>query len=206
MKKKTPLILLMLLSVALSTHAVTIDDIAYILNENDMTAEVTSGGNYSGEVVIPSSVTTNNGKTYSVTSIGYSAFWGCSGLKSVTIGNSVTSIGGYAFYQCTSLTSMTIPNNVTTIGKYAFDGCSGLTSVHISDLSAWCNIDFKNHSNPLYYAHHLYLNEMEIIDLVVPNSVTSIGNSAFSGCSGLTSVTIPESVTSIGESAFSGCI
>ena len=137
---------------------------------------------YTGSVVIPSSVV-YQGNTYGVTSIGSDAFRNCSGLTSVTIPNSVTSIGGMAFWNC-----------------------SGLTSVNISDLAAWCNIKFGgDSSNPLYYAHHLYISGKEITNLVIPNSVTSICNYAFQECSGLTSVTIPNSVTSIGQQAFSGC-
>jgi len=138
-----------------------------------------------------------------VTSIGDRAFDYCSGLTSITIPNSVTSIGDYAFENCSGLTSITIGNSVTSIGGWAFSGCSGLKSVYISDLAAWCNISFSD--NPLYYAHHLFLNGEEIKDLVIPNSVTSIGGSAFSGCYGLTSITIPNSVTSIGREAFYGC-
>ena len=142
----------------------------------------------------------------SVTSIGNYAFCGCYGLTSVTIGNSVTSIGIYAFGACKSLTAITIPNSVTSIGNNAFDTCQGLTSVHISDLAAWCNISFySSYSNPLSYAHHLYLNGTEVTDLVIPNSVTAIGSYAFYGCSGLTSVTIPNSITSIGTDAFRVC-
>jgi len=142
----------------------------------------------------------------SVTSIGGSAFSGCSGLTSVAIPNSVTSIGGSAFYGCSGLTSVTIPHSVTSIGGSAFYGCSGLTSVHISNIAAWFKISFSNlYSNPLSNAHHLYLADEEIKDLVIPSSVTSIGESAFYGCSGLNSVTIPNSVTSIGDYAFSDC-
>ena len=139
----------------------------------------------------------------SVTSISNSAFESCSGLTSVTIPNSVTSIGDYAFSYCTDMTSVTIPNSVTTIGEYAFLSCVGLTSVHITDIAAWCKISFG--SNPLENACHLFLNGEEIKDLVIPNSVTAIGDHAFNFCTGLTSVTIPNSVTSIGEAAFSGC-
>ena len=187
---------------------------------------VTSIGDYafSGcsrltSVTIPNSVTSIGESAFSgcsrltsvtipnsVTSIGDNAFSGCSRLTSVTIPNSVTSIGDNAFAVCSGLTSVTIPNSVTSIGFSAFKDCSGLTSVHISDIAAWCKIDFEDFaSNPLDYAHHLYLNGEEVKDLVIPNSVTSIGDYAFEYCSGLTSVTIGNSVTSIGSGAFGGC-
>ena len=134
------------------------------------------------------------------------AFDGCSSLSSVTIGNNVTSIGDNAFDGCSGLTSVAIGNSVTTIGGSAFYDCSGLSSVNISDLAAWCNIDFSGKdSNPLSYAHHLYINGNEITNLVIPNDVTSIGGFAFYGCDGLTSVAIGSSVTSIGSSAFYEC-
>ena len=140
-----------------------------------------------------------------VTSIGDYAFSGCSGLTSVVIGNGVTSIGLCPFENCSGLTSVTIPDSVTSIGEGAFSGCSGLTSVHITDIAKWYDISFDYLANPLYYAHDLYLNGEKVTDLVIPDSVTSIGAMAFWGCSGLTSVTIPDSVTSIGVSAFRDC-
>ena len=147
------------------------------------------------DLVIPNSVTT----------IGNYAFQYCSSLTSVTIPNSVTTIGTQAFSHCSGLTSVTIGNSVTSIGGKAFAYCTGLTSVHITDLAAWCKITIGGLANPLLYAHHLYLNGEEIKDLVIPNSVTNIGNNAFNGCSGLTSVTIPNSVTTIGMNAFQYC-
>ena len=161
---------------------------------------------YQGDVAIPEEVTYMN-RTRKVTSIGNYAFCECFGLTSVTIGNSVTSIGDYAFYYCSGLTSVTIPNSVTSIGNYAFRDCYGLKKVIVKDIAAWCGIKFDgSYSNPLYYAKHIYSDEdTEITNLIIPNSVTSIGNSAFANCSGLTSVTIGNSVTSIGSSAFSYC-
>ena len=127
-------------------------------------------------------------------------------ITSITFGNNVKSIGDDAFYGWADLKSVTIGNNVTTIGNSAFGDCWGLTAVHITDLSTWCKIVFSDYgSNPLVYAHHLYLNGTEVKDLVIPNGVTSIGNYTFSECTDLTSITIPNSVTSIGYSAFDAC-
>ena len=113
----------------------------------------------------------------------------------------------YKYYGCSGLTSVTIPNSVTSIGNDAFNGCSSLKKVIVPDIAAWCNISFDGEdANPLYYAKHIYSGEnTEITDLVIPNSVTSIGGSAFKNCINLTSIIIPNSVTSIGSSAFSGC-
>ena len=143
----------------------------------------------------------------SVTSIGDHAFYDCSSLTSVTIGESVTSIGYGAFNKCSSLTSVTIGESVTSIGNYAFSGCSSLTKTNYTgDIAGWCDIKFGAYSsNPISYSHNLYINDQEIKDLVIPNTVDSIHNYAFEGCSSLTSVTIGESVTSIGKSAFEGC-
>jgi len=142
----------------------------------------------------------------SVTSIGDSAFSGCESLMRITMPDSVTSIGDYAFSGCSSLTGITIPGSVTSIGYSAFGNCSSLNRVNITDIAAWCKIDFwPNYSNPLTYAHNLYLNGKLVENLVIPGGVTSISYYAFSDCTGIKSVTIPDSVTSIGDNAFADC-
>ena len=170
-------------------------------------------------VVIPDSVTSIGGWAFyncsslesvvipdSVTSIGDYAFQYCSSLTSVVIGDSVTSIGSSAFKDCSNLTSVVIGDSVTSIGDSAFSNCSSLESVYITDLTAWMNIKFSSsYANPLSNGAKLYLNGSLVTDLVIPDSVTSIGDYAFEGCDSLTSVMIPDSVTSIGDYAFEGC-
>ena len=156
---------------------------------------------YSGAVVIPASVT-YSGTTYSVTSIGSSAFSGCTGLTSITIPASVTSIGSYAFRDCRCLTSITIGSGVISIGNQPFYGCYALASIKVEqgnetyDSRDNCNAIIETSTNTLIAG---------CMNTVIPESVTSIGSSAFHGLTGLTSITIPNSVTSIGSSAFSGC-
>ena len=133
-----------------------------------------------------------------VTKIGMSAFDSCTSLTSVTIGNSVTSIGSYAFYCCSSLTSVTIPDSVTEIGAGAFANCESLTAFYG---------EFASTDNRCLIINGV-LNSFAPADLTeysIPNSVTSIGLSAFEGCTSLTSIAIPNSITSIGVSAFWYC-
>ena len=199
----------LLCSVAASAHDFEVGGIFYnVTSKTFSKVEVTYKGNsyysyeeYSGDVVIPSSVS-YNGKNYSVTSIGEGAFYDCSGLTSVTIPNSVTSIEIQAFFNCSGLTSITIPASVTDIGYYAFQGCSSLTSIIVEsgnkvyDSRENCNAIIETATNTLLVGCK---------NSVIPNSATSIGNLAFFDCSGLTSVTIPNSITNIGELAFYNC-
>ena len=233
MKKLNLLFTALLLLCCVGTakaEKVTINGIRYDVVTKAKVATVIAKetGKYSGSVVIPETIE-HNGVNCSVTSIGDDAFNYCPGLTSVTIGNSVTSIGDdafyycpgltsivipnsvtsigeHAFYYCKGLTSVTIPNSVTSIGERAFSDCSGLREVHISDIAAWCRIDFAEYdANPLYYAKNLYLNGELVTELVIPEGVKEIKNYAFWYCSGLTSVEIPNSVTSIGDYAFYRC-
>ena len=171
----------------------TVGGISYSVNTTNKTASVVSNyyGAYSGNIIIPETIIYDN-TTYSVTSIGEDAFYGCSGLTSAIIGNSVKSIGESAFDSCSGLTSVTIGNSVESIGEGAFRYCSGLTSVTIPNSVTFIGEDAFSDCSGL-------------TSVTIPNAVISIGYGAFSDCSGLTSVTIGNSVTSIGEIAFYGC-
>ena len=188
----------------------------------------------------------------SVTSIGYYAFYDCSSLTNVAIPVSVTSIGGYAFYRCSSLTNVTIPDGVTRIGHSAFEGCSSLNTVTIPDSvtsistdafsncrslnGIWVDAKNPNYSSDDYgvlfnkaktrllqapgkitgsysipdgvtsIGSSAFSNCSKLTSVAIPDGVTSIAYEMFYNCSNLTSVTIPNSVTSIGHSAFEGCI
>ena len=151
------------------------------------------------------SVTISN----SVTNIGEGAFSNCSGLTSVTIPNRVKSIGYQAFYGCSRLTSVTIPNSVTSIGDYAFKDCNNINivKVPVADLGSFCNNKALGLINTQIGKPVQLIDSegAEIKEFIVPANITSIGESSFQNCNGLTSVSIPYSLMSIGQSAFSGC-
>ena len=185
----------------------------------------------SGTLTIPNSVTTIGGHAFSgcsgltgaltipnsVTGIGPQAFADCVGITAFNMGNAITYIGNEAFLNCLGITEISIPNSVVQIGIAAFEGCENLGKVNISSLEAWCDIDFEipiftvgnlypsGSSNPLFLAHHLYLNGQEIMDLVIPNSIADIKNYAFIGGSEFTSVTFGDDVATIGNHAFKSC-
>lgn len=219
MKKIILSLFAVLLSCCAWAYSVNVDGIYYNFNSDDKTAEVTFRSNtyrsYSGDVVIPSSVTYSD-VTYRVTSIGYNAFRESNNLTSVTIPNSITSIGASAFSSCTSLASIEIPSSVTSIGDYSFHN------------TAWYN----NQPDGLIYigkSAYKYKGTMPentsivikegtkeivggafqdcagLISVMIPNGVTRIGNRAFYGCFNLPSIEIPSSVTSIDKEAFIGC-
>ncbi len=224
MKKQLLLFMVLLLPMVANAHSIEVANadgktIYYVWTNNYTELAVSYRGSsydyysneYSGDVIIPESVT-YNGNSYSVTSIGDYAFYYCSSLTSVTIPNSVTSIGSYAFEGCSGLTSVTIPNSVTSIGYEAFYGCSGLTSVEVlcsptsigSSVFGGCS-NLTDVSFDCETATKLFQGLTTIKSVTLKEGVTSIGNYAFRNCSGLTSVTIPNSVTSIGSEAFCKC-
>ena len=150
----------------------------------------TNEGCYSGDVIIPASVT-YEGVDYDVTGIGNYTFQYSENLTSVTIPEGVTSIGEAAFQQCFSLTSMTLPNSVTSIGEYAFNACANLTSINIPD-----NVTRIEEST------FRSCDDLKTINL--PDGLTSIGNNAFTFCMALNTLTIPNSVNFIVKKAFYG--
>lgn len=167
---------------ALDAGDVFVNDIYYHVDEEGVASVIRHpSGKYSGDLVILESIP-YDGKMYVVDRISKSAFYGCD-----------------------ELTSITIPRTIKYISSYAFENCYQLSAVYITDLVAWCNIEYLDQIgypyNPLYYAHRLFLNGTLIEDLVIPEGATSIGEFAFYRC-WLNSVTIPDNVTSIGDYAF----
>ena len=189
-------------------YDVEVGGIYYNLDSNAKTAEVTykdfniATKSYSGTVNIPSSFS-YSGINYTVKTIGNACFASCK-MSSVIIPNSVTSIKLQAFSGCSNLTSITIPNSVYSIDMRVnpFYGCDQLTTIEVDRDNYWydsrdnCNAIIRTSSNQLICGCKT---------TTIPASITSIGENAFAGCSGLKSVTIPNSITSIADAAFFGC-
>ncbi len=139
-------------------------------------------------------------------SVPSSILYGFTNIKEVVISDNVKSIGGYAFEGCSGMEKAVIGDSVTVIGDNAFFECAKLKKVYITNIDAWLKINFSTeYSNPCSNGADLYLNNELVTDVIVPDSITSIGYSAFRGCTSLTSIEIPDSVTSIGHYVFYNC-
>ncbi len=192
----------------------------YVVNNNEI--KITKYEGSGGNITIPSDI---DGKK--VTSIGSSAFSGCTSLTSIMISYNVTSIGSSAFSGCTSLTSIMISYNVTSIGNLAFSGCTSLTNITVDSGNKY----YSSKDGVLYNKSKTglvccpggkksvtipsgvtsiewgaFYSCKSLTSITIPSSVTSIGNVAFYYCISLTSITIPSSVTSIGNNVFFGII
>lgn len=170
----------------------------------------TKSGTYTGSIVksifrscpnLTKAVIADN-----VTYLPEFAFYGCSKITEIVIPDSVTHVDEDVFTGCSSLETVTVGKKVNEIYKYAFKNCTGIKRVNYTgNLESWCKINFSTYdSNPVAFAHNLYINNKLLTNASIPNGVTSIGNYAFYRCN-ITSLTIPASVTAIGNSAFYGC-
>ena len=166
------------LCIALFAASAYAEDSDFQINKSGVLTKYLGSG---GDVVIPDGVT----------AIGEKASFNCSSLTGVTIPDGVTSIGGGAFYVCTGLTSVTIPGSVTSIGNYAFWNCTGLTGIDVGES----NKSYSSIDGNLYNKTQTKLIQYAVgkkdKSFPIPESVTSIGDSAFYGCTGLTSVILP---------------
>ncbi len=184
MKQKLLLCLAILCSASVFAHDFEIGGMYYNYLGGDSVAVTYKGDNYSeveywGEIVIPESVTYAN-TTYRV-----------------------TEIDGLTFRECTDVTTITIPKSITTIGYSAFSETSLTQTNYTGDIASWCTIDMD--SNPIYYSKNLYINNVEVTSLIIPDGVTKINRSAFAHCLSIISVSMPNSVIEIGTDAFAHC-
>lgn len=141
-----------------------------------------------------------------IINIGDYAFYHCVTLASVTLPNSLVNIGASAFAYCSNLNNINIPSSVTTIEDSAFEGCGSLNAVYITDLAAWCSINFgSSQSNPLLHVGNLYLNNSLVENLSIPNTITRVNSFAFYGADCIKNLTIPATITSLGSLVFAAC-
>lgn len=222
---------LLSLCASVSAYDFTVEGLYYnIVSLEDLTCEITYGdkvdeyhGTYSGDIVIPETVTYNN-KTLTVVKIGENAFYYCSELSSVIIPQTVTYIGSRAFIGCGAITGITIPSSVTFIGYSVFTYCISLNNIVFEDGDKTLEWDNNNNSLTIFYGcpiDSLYIGrnfkreydnwwyglfeDSSVKKLTIGNTVTKIESSSFSGCKNMTEVSFGNSVTTIGESAFRNC-
>ena len=169
---------------------IVLNGIKYRLNINK-TAEVLKN-DYSGDIVIPETVTYNN-ITYKVTSLEKSCFQDCSSLTSINLPSGITSLGAYCFQGCGSLTSINLPSSITSIGESCFSFCRSLTNINLPSIIT-------------SLGHYCFSSCSSLTSINLPSSITSLGNGCFSNCSSLTSINLPSSITSLGHTCFSDCI
>lgn len=142
-----------------------------------------------------------------VTQIADGAFEQCGNLTEITIPNGVKTIGERAFCDCRALKTVKLPSSIVSIGKNAFWNCPNVSRIDISDLKSWCDITFGSKNTPaFYYDLKLYINGVQLIDLVIPDSVKQINDYAFRNCYSLRSIKVGSRVKHIGKSAFEKCI
>jgi len=142
-----------------------------------------------------------------ITEIKKFAFFGCSSLKKVIIPEGVTTIGDVAFGNCENLEEIDIPETLVSVKDGFLDHKSGVRRINISNVEAWMNIDFRtNFSNPLVYAHNLYLNGAPVTDVIIPGSIETVNAFAFMGCHTLKTVTVSPGIRKIGGSSFAECV
>ena len=169
-------------------------------------------------IVLPSTIKSIGSSTFAgsgltnisipdgATIINESAFKDCAALESIDIPATIVTIGDEAFENCKSLKGVELGGALSSIGRSAFKDCTGMTTVDINDVGKWCKISFYDeYSNPLSCAHHLLIDGVETVDIVIPDSVTHISAFAFCNATALSSVTFPAGLTSVGRAAFKGC-
>jgi hypothetical protein len=192
----------------------TVDGINYhLISLQDNNVEVVSG-NYSGDIVIPETVTYNDSE-YTVTKISEYAFYDCSSLKSIDLPSSITSINEQAFKNCGALVSVSLSSSLTTIGNEAFKNCGSLAGIDLPSsliyigvgafgtCTALTSMEIPSSVNKI--DHFAFYDCSSLRTIEIPSSVTEIGSSVFWGCTALESIVIPSSLTKIHDGTFGYC-